>query len=111
MDPVRGNRESGSGERQLQDLEPLLQGMKGLRYHTADGVVACKRRDEEKILHIHNLIILPQLCQTDVLFRSHDQMGHQVIDKEQQRILHPFDWPVMRKSCERWVNVNCHVCG
>ena len=67
-------------------------------------MVACKRKDEEKILHKHNLIILPQLYQTEVLFRSHDQMEHQGIDKVQQRILHRFDWPGLRKACERWVN-------
>ena len=56
-----------------------------LLYHTADDVVACRRKNEEKILHKHNLIILPQLYQTEVLFRSHDQMGHQGIDKVQQK--------------------------
>ena len=45
-----------------------------LRYPTADDVVACRRKDEEKILHKHTLIILPQLYQTEVLFRSHDQI-------------------------------------
>ena len=69
-------------------------------------MVACKRKDEEKILHKHNLTILPQLYQTEVLFRSHDQMGHQGIDKVQQRILHRFDWPGLRKACERWVNAS-----
>ena len=57
-----------------------------------------------------NLIILPQLYQTEVLFRSHDQMGHQGIDKVQQKILHRlFDWPGMRKACERWVKA-CLSC-
>ena len=90
-------------------LSQFYKEKKDLLYHTADGVVACKRRDEEKILHKHNLIILPQLYQTEVLFRSHDQMGHQGIDKVQQRILHRFDWPGMRKACERWVNA-CLAC-
>ena len=36
-------------------------------------------------------------------------MGHQGIDKVQQRILHRFDWPVLRKACERWVNA-CLSC-
>ena len=85
-------------------LSQFYKEKKDLLYHTADGVVACKRKDEEKILHKHNLIILPQLYQTEVLFRSHDQMGHQGIDKVQQRILHRFDWPGLRKACERWVN-------
>ena len=67
-------------------------------------MVACRRKDEKKLLHKHNLVILPQLYQTEVLFRSHDQMGHHGIDKVQQRILHRFDWPGLRKACERWVN-------
>ena len=29
----------------------------------------------------HDLIILAQVYQTEVLFRSHDQMGHQGINK------------------------------
>ena len=79
-----------------------------LLYYTADGVVACRRKDE-KILHKHNLIILPQLYQTKALFRSYDQMGHQRIDKVQQRILHRFDWLGLREACERWMNA-CLSC-
>ena len=90
-------------------LSQFYKEKKNLLYHTADGVVACKRKDEKKILHKHNLIILPQLYQTEVLFRSHDQMGHQGIDKVQQRILLRFDWPGLRKACERWVNA-CLAC-
>ena len=46
-------------------------------------MVAYRKKDEEKILHKHNLIILPQLHQTEVLFRLHDQIEHQGIDKVQ----------------------------
>ena len=90
-------------------LSQLYKERKDFLYHTADGVVAFKRKDEEKILHKHNLIILPHLYQTEVLFRSHDQMGHQGIDKVQQRVRHRFDWPGLRKACERWVNA-CLAC-
>ena len=82
-------------------LSHFYKERKDLLYLTADGVVACRRKDEEKILHKHNLIILAQLYQTEVLFRSHDQMGHHGIDKVQQRILHRFDWPGLRKAFER----------
>ena len=106
-----------TGTKEKEDLEEdsykilsqFYKDRKGLFYHTADGVVACKRKDEEKNLYKHNLIILPQLYQTEVLFRSHDQMGHQGIDKVQQRILHRFDWPGLRKACERWANA-CLAC-
>ena len=53
--------------------------------------------------------IFSSYYQTEVLFRSHDQMGHQWIDKVQQRILHRFDWPGLRKACERWMNA-CLSC-
>ena len=91
-------------------LSQFYKERKELLYHTAEGVVACKKKDEEKVLHKHNLIILPQLYQTEVLFRLHDQMGHQGIDKVQQRILHRFDWPGLRKACERWVMHAWHAC-
>ena len=35
-------------------LSQFYKERKGLLYHTADDVMACKRRDEEKILHKHN---------------------------------------------------------
>ena len=105
-----GSKEKGDLEEDsYKILSQFYKDRKDLLYHTADGVVACKRKDEEKILHKHNLIILPQFYQTEVLFRSHDQMGHQGIDKVQQRILHRFDWPGLRKACERWVNA-CLAC-
>ena len=98
-------RTSIKGKRDLKEdsykiLSQFYKEQKGLLYRTADDVVACKRRDEEKNLHKHNLIILPQLYQTEVLLRSHDQIGHQGLDKVQQRTLHRFDWPGMRKACE-----------
>ena len=75
----KGDRE----EDNYKILSQFYKERRDLLYHAAEGVVACRRKDEEKILHKHNLIILPQLYQTEVLFRSHDQMGHQVIDKVQ----------------------------
>ena len=99
-----GAKEKGDLEEDsYKILSQFYKERKDLLYHAADGMVACRRKDEEKILHKHNLIILPQLYQTEVLFRSHDQMGHQGIDKVQQSILHRFDWPGLRKACERWV--------
>ena len=53
--------------------------------------------------------MLPQLYQTELLFRSHDQMGHQGIDKVYQRILKRFEWPGMKKACEKWVTA-CLSC-
>ena len=70
----------------------------GRLYLNKDGIVACKKREEDKFLHKHNTIVLPQLYQTELLFKSHDQMDHQGIDKVYQRILKRFEWPEMKKK-------------
>ena len=74
----------------------------GRLYLNKDGIVACKKREEDKVLYKYNAIVLPQLYQTELLFRSHDQMGHQGIDKVYQRILKRFELPGMKKACEKW---------
>ena len=53
----------------------------GRLYLIRDGIMACKRREEDKVLYKYNAIVLPQLYQAELLFRSHDQMSHQGIDK------------------------------
>ena len=52
-----GSKEKGDLEEDsYKILSQFYKEGKDLLYHTADGVVACKRKDEEKILHKHNLI-------------------------------------------------------
>ena len=36
-----------------------------------DGIVTCKRKEEDKVVYKYNSIVLPQLYQTKLLFRSH----------------------------------------
>ena len=47
--------------------------------------------------------MLPQLSQTELLFRSHYQMGHQGVDKVYNRIQKRFEWPGLKKACEKWI--------
>ena len=49
-------------------LSQFYKDRKDLLYHTADGVVACKRKDEEKILHkLHSCIRLK--CYSDRMIK------------------------------------------
>ena len=64
---------------------------RGRLYLNKDGFVACKRREDDKVLYKYNAIVLPQLYQTELLFTSHDQMGYQGIVKVYQRILKRFE--------------------
>ena len=103
--PDKGDLEEDS----YRILRQNFMQKEGRLYLNKDGIVACKRRDEDKVLYKYNEIVLPQLYQTELLFMSHDQMGHQGIDKVYQRILKRFEWPGMKKACEKWVTA-CLSC-
>ena len=103
--PDKGDLEEDS----YRILRQYFMQKEGRLYLNKDGIVACKRREEDRVLYMYNAIVLPQLYQTELLFRSHDQMGHQGIDKVYQRILKRFEWPGMKKACEKWVTA-CLSC-
>ena len=103
--PDKGDLEEDS----YRILRQYFMQKEGRLYLNKDGIVACKRREEDKVLYKYNAIVLPQLYQTELLFRSHDHMGHQGIDKVYQRILKRFEWPGMKKACEKWVTA-CLSC-
>ena len=103
--PDKGDLEEDS----YRILRQYFMQKEGRIYLNKDGIVACKRRYEDKILYKYNAIVLPQLYQTELLFRSHDQMGHQGIEKVYQRILKRFEWPGMKKACDKWVTA-CLSC-
>ena len=71
--------------------------------------MACKRREEDKVQYKYNAILSPQLYQTELFFMSHDQMSHQGTEKVYQRILKRFEWPRLKKTCEKWVTA-CLSC-
>ena len=75
----------------------------GRFYLNKDGIVSCETREEDKVLYKYNAIVLAQLYQTELLFRSQNQMGHQRTDKVHQRILKRSEWPGIKKACEKWV--------
>ena len=103
--PDKGDLEEDS----YRILRQYFMQKEGRLYLSKDRIVACKRREEDRVLYKYNAIVLPQLYQTELLFRSHDHMGHQGIDKVYQRILKRFEWPGMKKACEKWVTA-CLSC-
>ena len=85
-------------------LKEIYMKRKDLLYLKEDGIVAFKRKTEDKVLYKYNSIVLPQLCQTELLFHSHDQMGHQSVEKVYSRIQKRFEWPGLKKACEKWIS-------
>ena len=97
--PDKGDLEEDS----YRTLRQYFMQKKGRLYLSKNGIVAGKRREDDKIVYKYNTIVLPQLYQTELLFRSHDQMCHQGIDKVYQRILKRFECLGLKKPCEKWV--------
>ena len=98
--PDKGDLEEDS----YKILKQFYIKRKDLLYLNRDGIVACKRKEEDKLLYKYNSLVLPQLYQTELLFRSHDQMGHQGVDKVYNRIQKRFEWPGLKKACEKWIS-------
>ena len=97
--PDKGDLEEDS----YKILKQFYLKRNDLLYLNKDGIVACKRKEEDKVLYKYNSIVLPQLNQTELLFRSHDQMGHQGVDKVYNRIQKRFEWPGLKKASEKWI--------
>ena len=97
--PDKGDLEEDS----YKILKQFYLKRNDLLYLNKDGIVACKRKEEDKVLYKNNSIVLSQLYQTELLFRSHDQMGHQGVDKMYNRIQKRFEWPGLKKACEKWI--------
>ena len=68
--PDKGDLEEDS----YKILKQFYLKRNDLLYLNKGGIVACKRKEEDKVLYKYNSIVLPQLYQTELLFRSHDQM-------------------------------------
>ena len=88
--PDKGDLEEDS----YKILNQFYLRRKDLLYLNKGGIVACKRKEEDKVLYKYNSILLPHLYQTNLLFRSHDQMGHQGVEKVYNRIQKRFEWLV-----------------
>ena len=65
--PDKGDLEEDS----YKILKQFYLKRNDLLYLNKDGIVACKRKEEDKVLYKNNSIVLPQLYQTKLLFRSH----------------------------------------
>ena len=103
--PDKGDLEGDS----YKILNKFYLRRKDSLYLNKNGIVACKRKEEHKLLYKYNSILLPQLYQTELLFRSHDQMGHQGVDRVYNRIQKRFEWPGLKKACDKRISA-CLSC-
>ena len=75
--PDKGDLEEDS----YKILMQFYMKRKDLLYLNKEVNVACKRKEEDNVPYKYNSVVLPRLYQTELLFRSHDQMSHQGVNK------------------------------
>ncbi len=71
-------------------------------YVNAQGILCCRRKSSE-IAYENDAIVFPQLYHAEVLFRAHDDMAHQGMDKVIARIKQRFLWPGLNSAVKKWV--------
>ena len=70
---------------------------KELFFLNSNGVLCVKDPPAQRPLHERPcMIVMPQLCQHESLFRAHDAVGHQGIGKVVARIQERHTWPGIR---------------
>ena len=72
-------------------------------------VLIYKRTNEEKVSFDYDATVLPQLYQTEAIFRAHGEEAHQGVNKVTARIQQRFIWPGMHTAIKKWVKY-CQVC-
>jgi hypothetical protein len=55
-----------------------------------EDILICKRKPKEEVQFEFDAIVLPQLYQTEALYRAHDQQAHQGMEKVTHRIRQRF---------------------
>ena len=73
--------------------------------------VLCVGKGGDKSSQFDNnyLVVMPQLYQAELMYRAHDEMGHQGINKVVSRIQTRHDWVGLQEAVSKWVN-SCPVC-
>ncbi len=89
-------------------INDFYKQWRGELYVNPQGILCCRRKPEEK-MYDHDAIVLPQLYQAEVMFRAHDDQGHQGMDKVIARIKQRFIWPGLNSAVKKWITT-CRLC-
>ena len=90
-------------------LKQLYMKRKDLLYFNNAGVVACKRKEEDRVLHENISITLTQLNQSELFFAHSTRWGHQGVQNVYNWIKKRIEWPCLKNACENGISA-CLSC-
>ncbi len=89
-------------------LTEIYNQWKDQLYVNSHGILCCRRKPSEKV-YDHDALVLPQRLHAEMLYRAHDDQGHQALDRLIARIRQRLILPGLNRSVRRWVKV-CRLC-
>ena len=93
-----------------EGIQAYFRQAKDRLFVNGQGILCLRRRPAERNCFFnHSMIIMPQLYQAEVLYRTHDEMGHQGVNKVVARIQQRHDWMGLQLAVNKWINA-CKVC-
>ena len=103
--PDKGDLEEDS----YRILRQYFMQKEGRLYLNKDGIVACKRREEDRVLYKYNAIVLPQLYQTSYYSGHIIRWAIRGSTKYIRGSIRGSTKYIMKKACEKWVTA-CLSC-
>ena len=78
---------------------------KDLLFVNPDDILCVKYVPQQRALHVRpGMIIMPQLFQHEILYRAHDQSGHQGVEKVLAKIQERHTWPGIKRDVVNHIN-------
>ena len=81
-----------------------------LLFLNTDDILCVNYVPQQRALHVRPcMIVMPQLFQHEILYRAHDESGHQGVGKVLARIQERHTWPVIRRDVVNHIK-RCLTC-
>ena len=93
-----------------EGIQACFRQAKDRLFLNGQGILCLRRSPADRNrFHNHAMIMLPQVYQGEILYRTHNEMGHQGVNKVVARIQQRHDWLGLQTVVNRWIKA-CPIC-
>ena len=93
-----------------EGIQAYFRQAKDRLFVNGQGILCLRRRPANRNrFSNHAMIMLPRVYQGEILYKTHNEMGHQGVNKVVARIQQRHDWMGLQAAVNRCVNA-CPIC-
>ena len=93
-----------------EGIKAYFRQAKDRLYVNGQGILCLRRRPADRNrFSNHSMILMPQVYQAEILYQTHNEMGHQGVNKVVARIQQRHDWMGLQLAVNKWINA-CMTC-